>query len=161
MKTKILSQLLNPNSYNAIEELQLMRSFRLQLKYQREYLLQCKIKPFLESENFQFSHFDYERIDWYSLNDFLAIGEMLKKLQTIAKDGRNHIVNCEWCRQLGCICELCSDDEVIFPFDADLVYRVSVRIFFLRRNRRLLEGGIFSLFIVRPVCWCFPCCLLG
>lgn len=103
-----------------------MRSFRLQLKYQREYLLQCRIKPFLESENFQFSHFDFERIDWYSLNDFLAIGDMLKKLQSIAKDGRSHIVNCEWCRQLGCICEICSNDEVIFPFDVDMVYRVSV-----------------------------------
>lgn len=102
-----------------------MRSLRLQLKYQREYMLQCRIKPFLESENFQFSHFDFERIDCYSLNDFVAIGDMLKKLQSIAKDGRNHIVNCEWCRQLGCICELCSDDEVIFPFDVELVYRVS------------------------------------
>lgn len=117
-----------------------MRSFRLQLKYQREYLLQCRIKPFLESENFQFSHFDFERIDWYSLNDFLAIGEMLKKLQTIAKDGRNHIVNCEWCRQLGCICEICSDDEVIFPFDANMVYRVSVML--------MLESHKFLVFIL-------------
>ncbi|KAJ6641832.1 Pleckstrin likey domain-containing family M member 3 [Pseudolycoriella hygida] len=126
-------ELLNPNAYGAIGELQLMRSLRLQLKYQREYLLQCRIKPFLESENFQFSHFDFERIDWYSLNDFLTIGEILKKLQSIAKDGRSHIVDCDWCRQLGCICEICSSDIVIFPFDVDAVYRCD------------LCGGVFHI----------------
>lgn len=118
-------QLLNQHAYDAVGELQLMRSLRLQLKYQRDYMLQCRIKPFLESENFQFSHFDFERIDCYSLNDFVTIGEILKKLQSIVKDGRQHIVNCEWCRQLGCICELCADNDVIFPFDMDLSYRVS------------------------------------
>ncbi|XP_037044654.1 pleckstrin homology domain-containing family M member 1 [Bradysia coprophila] len=116
-------ELLNLNAYHAVEELQLMRSFRLQLKYQREYLLQCRIKPFLENSNFQFAHFNFERIDWYSLNDFLSIGDMLKKLQSIAKDGRSHIINCEWCRHSACICEICSDDEVIFPFDVEVTYR--------------------------------------
>lgn len=52
---------------------------------------------------------------------------MLKKLQPIAKDGRSHIVNCEWCRQLGFGCEICSDDEVIFPFDVDVAYRVRIQ----------------------------------
>lgn len=92
-------------------------------------MLQCRIKPFLESENLQFSHFDFERIDCYSLNDFVAIGDSLKKLQSIERDVRTHIVNCEWCCQLGCICEICSDDKVIFPFDINSVYRVSYGFF--------------------------------
>ncbi|KAK4872427.1 hypothetical protein RN001_014456 [Aquatica leii] len=112
---------LNPRIFSVVHELNLVRRIRNELSGMRKYLLVCR--------NATENHFIWKNVDkphiiespnLYSLQDLVDTqsGELLTKLHELSHVFSEHIkVTCEVCRGRGHICEVCSNEEVLFPFD--------------------------------------------
>lgn len=113
---------LNPRLFSLVHELNLVRRLRQELVGMRRYLLVCRVatESHLLWRNGDSPHL-IEGVELYSLQDLVDTnsGELPSKLHTIVDLFTKHIkVECEICRGRGHICEICSNDEVLFPFDA-------------------------------------------
>jgi hypothetical protein len=116
---------LNPRLFSFVHELSLVRRLRQELYGMRKYLSVCRnanedhlLWKYVEAPHL------IETPELYSLQDLVDThsGELPSKLHTIIDVFTKHIkVNCEICRGRGHICEICSNDEVLFPFDATAV----------------------------------------
>lgn len=116
---------LNPKLFPRIHELSLVRRLRYELHAMRKYLLVCR--------NAKENHLLWKKVefpyliefpDLYSLQDLVDTnsGEMPMKLQLLIETFVKHIKEeCEICIGHGHICEVCSNDAVLFPFDSSAV----------------------------------------
>ncbi|RZC39574.1 differentially expressed in FDCP 8 -like, partial [Asbolus verrucosus] len=116
---------LNPRLFSFVHELSLVRRLRQELNGMRKYLTVCRNAS---EDHLLWKYVDQlhliETPELYSLQDLVDThsGELPSKLHTIIDVFTKHIkVNCEVCRGRGHICEICSNDEVLFPFDASAV----------------------------------------
>ena len=59
----------------------------------------------------------------YSVEDFLEVksGNKMKYLRAMLADGVSHVKNCPLCMGKGFVCEVCSDQDIIYPFESTLV----------------------------------------
>ncbi|KAJ8919760.1 hypothetical protein NQ315_006289 [Exocentrus adspersus] len=113
---------LNPRLLTFVHELNLVRRLRQELIGMRKYLLVCRRSS---EDHLLWKHVDtphlIETCDMYSLQDLVDTnsGELPSKLHTLVDVFSKHIkVECEICRGRGHICEICSNDEILYPFDA-------------------------------------------
>ncbi|XP_062601643.1 differentially expressed in FDCP 8 homolog [Saccostrea cucullata] len=112
----------NPMLFNFVEELNDVKKLREELLIMKKYLLVCSEameKKFLlllkERQHF------VETSDKYSMQDLLDITSdtLLPELASIHTTWAQHIkTDCQKCQAKGFICELCDDDETLFPFDS-------------------------------------------
>lgn len=112
---------LNPKLFSLVHELSLVRRLRLELFGMKKYLSVCR--------NANEDHLIWKHIgvlhlidtpELYSLQDLVDThsGELPSKLHEVIDIFTKHIkVSCEVCKGRGHICEICSNDEVLFPFD--------------------------------------------
>lgn len=112
---------LNSKLFNLVQELNLVKRLRYELKGMRKYLLVCRKaqEDHLLWKNVNVPHL-IESPDLYSLQDLLDTksGELPSKLHFIMATFNQHIKEeCEICHGRGHICEICSNDEVLFPFE--------------------------------------------
>ncbi|XP_063920619.1 differentially expressed in FDCP 8 homolog isoform X2 [Zophobas morio] len=116
---------LNPRLFSFVHELSLVRRLRQELHGMRKYLSVCRNAT---EDHLLWKHVDVPHLvetpELYSLQDLVDThsGELPSKLHTVIDVFTKHIkVRCEVCRGRGHICEICSNDEVLFPFDAAAV----------------------------------------
>ncbi len=101
---------------------------RKQLKFMNAYLFTCqdgnnnRIKQSFHKMLWPRLYL-FEDVDMCSIKDLEDInsGRLVTVLTAAAKFARNHIHNCVLCSGKGFICEVCKDDQVIFPFDLDAI----------------------------------------
>lgn len=90
----------------------------------RKYLLVCRNA---NHDHFLWKHIDtphlIETCDLYSLQDLVDThsGELPSKLHNVIEVFTKHIKKtCEICRGRGHICEICSNKEILYPFEHQL-----------------------------------------
>lgn len=113
---------LNPKLFNIVHELSLVRRLRYELNGMRKYILVCRTahQDHLLWKKVEVPHL-IETPDLYSLQDLLDTysAELPSKLHSLVATFSKHIKeDCEVCHGRGHICEICSNDEVLFPFDS-------------------------------------------
>ncbi|XP_055844958.1 differentially expressed in FDCP 8 homolog isoform X2 [Episyrphus balteatus] len=111
----------NPKLFVFLQKLSSIKKLRENLCYMRKYLLECRIaidaklldnqigsrRHLVQSSEF-YSFKDLEQVESSALYEFLS-----KIYSTFDK----HIRICALCTAKAYICEICSNDEVIYPFD--------------------------------------------
>ncbi|XP_026474690.1 differentially expressed in FDCP 8 homolog [Ctenocephalides felis] len=127
-------QRLNPRLLDFVPELSVVKKNREDLVSMMKYITACRkaqednliqhitgkrhlVEEFVETKDsgespesyFLYSMSDLEGIFNGSLNNFLI--DLREKYRT-------HIINCEICKAKGYLCELCGNNEIIYPFDS-------------------------------------------
>lgn len=116
---------LNPRLFHFVHELNLVKRLRGELGGMRKYLLVCRkaTEDHLLWKSLDTPHL-IETPDLYSLQDLVDTqsGELPSKLHALTHVFTNHIkIDCEVCKGRGHICEICSNEEVLFPFDPSAI----------------------------------------
>ncbi|XP_076370748.1 differentially expressed in FDCP 8 homolog isoform X2 [Tachypleus tridentatus] len=123
MKRKPILNLkeLNPMLFSFVEDLNKVKKLREEILLMKKYFLSCHVasqgKLLLQLKTRQ--HF-VENADVYSIKDLIDLhsGVLIEYLQNVYSIFTGHITKeCEGCRGKGFICEVCKEDEVIFPFE--------------------------------------------
>lgn len=103
-------------------ELHLVRRLRQELFGMKKYLSVCRKAS---EQHFVLKYVDtlylIDSPDMYSLQDLVDTnsGELPSKLGILVELFSTHIKSeCEICQGRGHICEICSNNEVLYPFDA-------------------------------------------
>lgn len=114
----------NPKLYSHIEELSLLKTLRTQLLYLRAYLFTCPtegVADKLKKLIWPREHL-HEHVHLYSVSDLLLIssGGLVAEVQDAVCYARLHIRDCRHCQARGFMCEICSKDDVIYPFQLDV-----------------------------------------
>ncbi|XP_022899787.1 differentially expressed in FDCP 8 homolog isoform X1 [Onthophagus taurus] len=112
----------NPKLFTLVHELNLVKRCRQELHGMRKYLLICRIakEDHLLWKCVEIPHL-IETVNLYSLQDLVNTesGELITKLHNLYQIFSNHIKkDCQICKGRGHICEICSNTEELFPFDA-------------------------------------------
>lgn len=113
---------LNPKLFNVVLELNLVKKLRNELNGIRKYLLVCRIaqEDHLLWKSVDTPHL-IESPDLYSLQNLVDTqsGELPSKLHNLVSVFTKHVKEeCLICHGRGHICEVCSNEEVIFPFES-------------------------------------------
>ncbi|XP_076263537.1 differentially expressed in FDCP 8 homolog isoform X2 [Rhynchophorus ferrugineus] len=110
---------LNPRLFSLVQELNLVRRLRQELQGLKKYLVVCrKAKEEHLLWKCDRPHL-IDNTDMYSLQDLLDTqsGDLLTKLHNLVEDFSTHVkINCEVCKGRGHICEICQNEEILFPF---------------------------------------------
>lgn len=119
----------NPRLYCHIEDLAELQMLRTQLLYVRAYLFTCRSEAGQKLRKLVWprEHL-YEHVHLYSVFDLqlVASGQLASKVRYAVTFGRDHVTHCEVCSVRGFHCELCSDSEVIYPFQLGNTYTCGV-----------------------------------
>ncbi|XP_025087005.1 differentially expressed in FDCP 8 homolog A-like [Pomacea canaliculata] len=122
MRTKpvIRVQDVNPMLFNYVEQLRDIKHLREELLIMKKYILACPAamaaKLLLQLSSWP--HF-VECSDRYSVQDLLDSDDsLIPDLVQVHSSWAQHIkTECQVCQGRGFVCELCSEKEVLFPFD--------------------------------------------
>ncbi|XP_037817892.1 differentially expressed in FDCP 8 homolog [Lucilia sericata] len=111
----------NPKLFVFLEKLASLKKLRQNLVYMRKYLSECRqaVEEKLLETQIGFRRHLIQSNEFYSINDLEqaengTLGEHLHKVYNCFD---KHIRNCSMCTAKAYICEICSNNEVIFPFD--------------------------------------------
>lgn len=110
----------------------------------RRYLTECRISiasKLLENAVGTKRHM-VQCVNMYSIADLIAIenGTLIEFLNKLFAIFEQHIRKCELCTGRGYLCEICSNNEVLFPFDDGAIHckkctTVFHRACWLRKNQ--------------------------
>ncbi|KAI6173381.1 DUF4206 domain-containing protein [Aphelenchoides besseyi] len=80
------------------------------------------LRTMFESVPSRFLSLEY--VDVYSLLDFERIenGNLIEMLEPLKSCGISHVVNCDFCKERGFLCQICRSPQVLFPFQ-EKIYR--------------------------------------
>ncbi|CAH0546624.1 unnamed protein product [Brassicogethes aeneus] len=113
---------LNPKLFTLVIELNLVKRLREELVGMRKYLLVCRSAS---EDHLLWKHVDtphlIDSVEMYSLQDLVDThsGELLTKLSNLIEVFSKHIKkDCKICQGRGHICEICHNEEILYPFDA-------------------------------------------
>ncbi|XP_019762769.2 differentially expressed in FDCP 8 homolog [Dendroctonus ponderosae] len=110
---------LNPRLFHRIQELNLVKRLRQELQGIRKYLVVCR-KAVDEHLIWKCDRAHLiENVNVYSLQDLVDThsGDLPSKLHDLVDEYLRHIkTECEICQGRGHICEICRNEEVLFPF---------------------------------------------
>ncbi|XP_053652184.1 differentially expressed in FDCP 8 homolog B isoform X3 [Cherax quadricarinatus] len=127
MKNKSVLHLekLNPHLFKFVEELISVKKLREDLLIMKQYLGTCRTaqesRMLRQLEARQ--HF-VENAHMYSLQDLIDInsGALVEYLKKVHSSFSSHIKKeCLVCQGKGYICEICDNNEIIFPFDNGVI----------------------------------------
>ncbi|XP_055528796.1 differentially expressed in FDCP 8 homolog [Wyeomyia smithii] len=111
----------NPRLFALVPKLGATKRFRQKLQHMRRYLTVCRIAEELRlvRDTIGNSRHLMQSDDMYSVADLVRIenGTLLIFLHTAYGAFERHIRNCLICSGKAYICEICNNDEIIFPFD--------------------------------------------
>merc|ERR1711892_694100 len=111
----------NSQLFSFVEELQQIRKLRGDIIRMKVYLSCCPLATdsrlllrLAKQQHFVDSHSEYTLNDLFEINT----GKLIDYLTEVHADFARHIkLDCDKCQAKGFICELCTSDTVIFPFD--------------------------------------------
>ncbi|XP_034658154.1 differentially expressed in FDCP 8 homolog [Drosophila subobscura] len=111
----------NPKLFVFVEKLCAVKKLRQNLVHMRHYLAACKLAmehKLVEQQMAGRRHLAQSN-EFYSLSDLTQVesGVLTEFLQGVFKAFGDHIRSCDMCLAKAYICEICSNNEVIFPFD--------------------------------------------
>ncbi|XP_037879879.1 differentially expressed in FDCP 8 homolog isoform X1 [Glossina fuscipes] len=111
----------NPKLFVFLEKLVTLKKLRQNLVFMRKYLCECRqalADKLLEME-IGTRRYLIQANEFYSINDLQQTesGALTEFLYKVFNTFDNHIRNCPMCKAKAYICEICSNDEVIFPYD--------------------------------------------
>ncbi|CAD6192559.1 unnamed protein product [Caenorhabditis auriculariae] len=118
----------NPHLYSHVPALEQVHVLREKLQSVSMYLFTCRESV---ADDFRrrvwpkdYLHTDIHK---YSFADLMEVrnGNLCKRLTALLKHSINHVMSCTLCRQKGFVCELCSLNDVIYPFDTEQTQRCS------------------------------------
>ncbi|XP_046587359.1 differentially expressed in FDCP 8 homolog isoform X2 [Neodiprion lecontei] len=112
---------LNPKLFTLVPDLSLVK-LREELQMIKRYLVFC---PNADNEGLPWraglrSHM-VENSGSYAIKDLIDLqnGTLIEEIRAAHDAMRKHVAeNCDLCRARGHLCELCGNDEVIYPWDA-------------------------------------------
>lgn len=111
---------INSRLYIVVKEMANLQALRMQLNILRGYLFTCN-KPVVEELKKLIWPREYlfEHVHLYSVADLLEIstGSLSRLLVKVVLFARDHVLSCTLCRLKGFICEVCSSQTIIYPFD--------------------------------------------
>ncbi|XP_063631516.1 differentially expressed in FDCP 8 homolog [Cydia splendana] len=111
---------INLKLFNFIAELEWVHKMRKDLEWMRRYLCACPEGSALLSPLFmQLGDINkkYSMAHLQAIND----GTLETKLTELTEVCRTHITNCSLCSGKGYLCEICSNNEIIYPFDSGAI----------------------------------------
>lgn len=121
---------INHNIYKKVKSLNKLHDFRYQLSTLREYIYTCK-----KAGNIALSFLTFEpkymieaEVHNYLLNDLISIkksNKIIEKVCILIKESISHLSKCVNCKSKGFICEICSKDDILFPFEIGRVHQCS------------------------------------
>lgn len=111
----------NPKLFVFLQKLSSIKKLRENLYYMKKYLLECRVateEKLLDNQIGSRRHL-VQSSEFYSFRDLeqvesSVLNEYLNKIFAIFD---KHIRNCTLCSAKAYICEICNNDEVIYPFD--------------------------------------------
>ncbi|XP_033984567.1 pleckstrin homology domain-containing family M member 3 [Trematomus bernacchii] len=119
-------QQLNPCLYEHCEPLSTVLRLRQQLQSLRAYLFSCRatIAEDLRRRIFPREYL-LQHIHLYSMADLQQVidGKLAPFLSKVIKFASSHVFSCSLCREKGFICELCHNEQVIYPFQENATRR--------------------------------------
>ncbi|XP_035460818.2 pleckstrin homology domain-containing family M member 3 [Scophthalmus maximus] len=119
-------QQLNPCLYEHCEPLSTVLRLRQQLQSLRAYLFSCRatIAEDLRRRIFPREYL-LQHIHLYSMADLQQVidGKLAPFLSKVIKFASSHVFSCSLCREKGFICELCHNEQVIYPFQDNATRR--------------------------------------
>ena len=107
--------------------LQEIFDLRRKLRYMNAYLSTCKNGNSQEKHQFDKMLWPrtylYEDVDVYAIRDLEEIhsGKLPALLNSVFNFALKHITKCLLCSGKGFICEICKEDQVLFPFEFDSI----------------------------------------
>ncbi|CAD7083264.1 unnamed protein product [Hermetia illucens] len=107
--------------FSSHKKLSVIKKIREDLTFMRKYLCECRVateKKLLEGQIGNRRHL-IQTPDVYSISDLVQAesGLLIEFLNRVYDAFEKHIRSCEICSGKGYICEICSNNEVIYPFD--------------------------------------------
>ncbi|XP_066992565.2 run domain Beclin-1-interacting and cysteine-rich domain-containing protein [Anabrus simplex] len=116
---------LNPCLYRKTRQLERTRQLRLQLFYLKDFILSCRFAELLQDELQKEAPYVLTEPDVFSLQDLLQVksGELPTRLRELISCCSQHVADCQLCSARGFVCELCTSQEVIFPWQLTKVTR--------------------------------------
>ncbi|XP_031640638.1 differentially expressed in FDCP 8 homolog isoform X2 [Contarinia nasturtii] len=135
----------NPKLFIYVQNLSLVKKLRTNLNDMRRYLTECRIATnakLLENAIGARRHL-VQSINMYSIADLIGAenGTIIEFLNKLFATFEQHIRKCELCSGKGYVCEICSNIEVLFPFDDGAIHckkckTVFHRACWLRKNQK-------------------------
>ncbi|XP_006816463.1 run domain Beclin-1-interacting and cysteine-rich domain-containing protein-like [Saccoglossus kowalevskii] len=110
---------INPSLYRRVRSLEAVREYRTQLYYLKDFLRTCRQGQSMWNEFDKRPHHLIHDVNIYSIIDLLKVrsGEMPLELRELVEDAITHVTQCQLCQAKGFICELCNNNEIIYPFE--------------------------------------------
>ncbi|XP_029428815.1 pleckstrin homology domain-containing family M member 1 [Rhinatrema bivittatum] len=118
----------NDSLYQHVEQLEEIGHCREKLKFLGDYLLTCRSGALKElSKRLDQRNYLLESPHAYSVMDLRQIAEGIFQvfLQSLIQFASDHVYHCDLCSQRGFICQICHQDDIIFPFQFDTTTRCS------------------------------------
>ncbi|VDN53234.1 unnamed protein product [Dracunculus medinensis] len=115
--------------YNNSRSLKKLHDLRIQLVHIWSYIKTCELAKTVQTNlNTMFTSVPNHYLtafDVFSLSDLENIenGELFRLIHPLVQYGQLHIENCERCKAKAFICELCAEDDLLFPFQLNKIYR--------------------------------------
>ncbi|EGT40908.1 hypothetical protein CAEBREN_01726 [Caenorhabditis brenneri] len=119
----------NPRLYTHVPALTETKKIREKLHLVSMYLFTCR-ESVAEDFRRRLWPKEYLRsdLDLYSFSDLVDVksGALQRRLGHILRHSISHVMSCTLCKQKGFCCELCSVNEVIYPFNTETTHRCNV-----------------------------------
>ncbi|XP_041114899.1 protein associated with UVRAG as autophagy enhancer-like isoform X2 [Polyodon spathula] len=114
--------------YTKVKELDKFRELQEQLIIIKKLLKSCRASVSLLQEFEQLPEHLTQEQHLFSMDDFMKIkrGVLVPQAKGLLKTALSHIENCELCQAKGFICEICRNNDVLFPFQTDICKRCAV-----------------------------------
>ncbi|XP_033864223.3 protein associated with UVRAG as autophagy enhancer-like isoform X2 [Acipenser ruthenus] len=119
---------INTSLYTKVKELDKFRELQEQLIIIKKLLKSCRVSVSLLQEFEQLPEHLTQEQHLFSMDDFMKIkrGVLIPQAKGLLKTALSHVENCELCQARGFICEICRNNDVLFPFQTDICKRCAV-----------------------------------
>lgn len=117
---------INGSLYQYVEHMARARKSRDQLKILEDYLFTCRSGAVQDLyKRLDQKKYLLESAHLYSVSDLrqIAHGMFEAFIQQAIHYATNHVYMCDLCTQRGFICQICSSDDIIFPFEFESTTR--------------------------------------
>lgn len=133
----------NPKLFTFIAELEWVHKMRKDLEWMRRYLCACSEGSSLVTPLFvQLGNINkkYSMAHLEAIND----GSLESKLTELTEICRSHITKCQLCAGKGYLCEVCGNNEILYPFDSGAIMCTKCnsmyhRVCWLRKNQKCIK----------------------
>ncbi|MGH0117463.1 UNVERIFIED_CONTAM: hypothetical protein FKN15_078157 [Acipenser sinensis] len=114
--------------YTKVKELDKFREIQEQLIFIKKLLKSCRVSVSLLQEFEQLPEHLTREQHLFSMDDFMKIkrGVLVPQAKGLLKTALSHVENCELCQAKGFVCEVCRNNDVLFPFQTDICKRCAV-----------------------------------